>query len=105
MALLRNLRGIFTEISDEKIVDDVLEKLKAGVLKGRQFPFRYLSAYKAISGSGAYWISRIQSALEECINISCDNLPRLPGRCAFLTDNSGSTRGAFTSEYGTMTIA
>ncbi len=105
MALLRNLRGIFTEISNEKIVDDVLGKLKAGVLKGRQFPFRYLSAYKALSGSGAYWISRIQSALEECINISCDNLPRLPGRCAFLTDNSWSTQDTFTSEYGTMTIA
>lgn len=105
MALLRNLRGIFTEIGDEKTVNYVLSNLKAGVKKGRQFPFRYLSAYKAVNASNVFRKNRILSALEDCMNISCENLPKLPGRSAFLTDNSGSAWGECTSEYGTMTIA
>lgn len=105
MALLRNLRGIFSEISGEKIVDDVLGNLKAGVRNGRQFPFRYLSAWKAVNESDVFCKSRILSALEECMNISCENLPKLPGRSAFLTDNSGSAWNECTSEYGTMRIA
>lgn len=47
MALLRNLRGIFTEVTDRKVATEILEKLKAGVLHGKQFPFRYYSAFKA----------------------------------------------------------
>ena len=48
MALLRNLRGIFTEIEDLKICKKLLAELKEGVVGGKQFPFRYWSALKAV---------------------------------------------------------
>jgi polyhydroxyalkanoate synthesis regulator phasin len=51
MALLRNLRGIFTEINDSTIRDKVLDNLKKGVLKGRQFPFRYYTAKQVIEST------------------------------------------------------
>ena len=105
MALLRNLRGIFSEVDDSDVLANVLESLKRGVRKGKQFPFRYLSAWRAVESEGASWSGQVQQALEECINISCANLPKMPGRSAFLSDNSGSAWGTCTSEYGTMQVA
>ena len=105
MALLRNLRGIFSEVSDPETRKKALEQLKRGVRKGKQFPFRYLSAWKAVEAEGRPWARQVKNALEECMKIACDNLPAMEGRCAFLTDNSGSAWGACTSEWGTMQVA
>lgn len=105
MALLRNLRGIFSEVRDADVRREALEQLERGVKKGRQFPFRYLSAWKAVSETGQVWTSQVKSSLESCIDRACENLPALPGRCAFLTDNSGSAWGTCTSEWGTMQVA
>ena len=105
MALLRNLRGIFTEVQDEAVRKSVLEALKKGAARGRQFPYRYLSAWKAAEKEGGPWSVPVKNALEECMRISCEALPRLPGRCAFLTDNSGSAWETLTSEWGTMKVA
>jgi hypothetical protein len=49
--------------------------------------------------------SIIKDALEECIDIACDNMPKLKGKTMCLSDNSGSAWGTFTSEYGTVTVA
>lgn len=105
MALLRNLRGIFSEVQDFDVRERVLEQLLRGVRKGRQFPFRYLSAWRAVEDEGRPWSRQVQHALEQCMNIACESLPKLPGRCAFLSDNSGSAWGACTSEWGTMQVA
>lgn len=105
MALLRNLRGIFSEVHDSETRKMALEQLKCGVRKGKQFPFRYLSAWKAVEAEGRPWARQVKNALEECMKIACDNLPAMEGRCAFLTDNSGSAWGACTSEWGTMQVA
>ena len=106
MSLLRNLRGIFTEIDDFDFCKKVMEQLKSGVRYGKQFPFRYYSAYKAVeSDRNVHHKPVILDALEECIDISCDNMPKLKGKTMCLSDNSGSAWGAFTSEYGTVTIA
>lgn len=105
MALLRNLRGIFKEVKDAEIREKTLDLLKHGVLKGKQFPFRYLSAWKAVEAEGRPWSCQVQNALEDCMKIACENLPALQGRCAFLSDNSGSAWGACTSEWGTMQVA
>ena len=105
MALLRNLRGIFTEVQDPDTREKALELLKRGVRKGKQFPFRYLSAWNAAEKEGRSWSRRVQNALEDCMGIACENLPSLPGRSAFLTDNSGSAWGVCTSEWGTMKVA
>lgn len=107
MALLRNLRNIATEIHDRAFIEKILTDLKGGVLTGKQFPFRYKSAYDIFNTIGNDFPNRmmIMDALEECIDISIENLPKLPGRTIILTDNSGSAWNGFTSEYGNTTIA
>lgn len=106
MALLRNLRGVFTEVDDLDFCKKYLDRLKKGVEKGKQFPFRYWSAYQAVSSSyDVHHKSVILDALEECMDISMKNLPHIKGKTAVLTDNSGSAWGAIPSEYGTVKIA
>ena len=106
MALLRNLRGIFSEISKIDQATEILEKLKKGVANGKQFPFRYYSAYRTIKNENSINFKvAILDALEECIDISISNMPKLDGTVACLSDNSGSSWGTFNSEYGTVTVA
>lgn len=105
MALLRNLRGIFSEVDDVDFCVEVLQKLKDGVKEGKQFPFRYYSALKSIMNSDCNHKPLIIDALEECIDSSCQNMPKLKGRTMCLSDNSGSAWGAIPSEYGTVRIA
>ena len=105
MTLLRNLRGVFSEVDDLEFCKKYLTALKAGVLSGKQFPFRYYSAYMAVKNSDCNHKSVIMDALEECIDISMENVPKLKGKTMCLSDNSGSAWGAITSEYGTTTIA
>ena len=105
MALLRNLRGIFTETEDADLCRNTMQKLKDGVLSGRQFPFRYFTAMKVVERSDVHHKGMILDTLEECMDISCDNMPRLKGRTMCLSDNSGSAWGGLTSEYGSVTVA
>lgn len=106
MALLRNLRGVFTEVDDLEFCKKYLDRLKKGVEKGKQFPFRYWSAYQAVSSSyDVHHKSVILDALEECMDISMNNLPEIKGKTAVLSDNSGSAWGAIPSEYGTVKVA
>lgn len=106
MALLRNLRGVFTEVDDLDFCKKYLDRLKKGVEKGKQFPFRYWSAYQAVNGSrDVHHKSVILDALEECMDISMKNLPEIKGKTAVLSDNSGSAWGAIPSEYGTVKVA
>ena len=105
MAKLRNLRGIFTEIEDIEFCKQFLEDLKSGVLAGKQFPFRYYSAIKAIKDSDCHHKPLIMDALEECVDIALGNMPKLKGKTMCLSDNSGSAWGTFNSEYGTVTVA
>ena len=73
---------------------------------GRQYPFRYYSALQAIRGQpGVCHLPLLMDALEECMDIACENMPVLRGRTMCLSDNSGSAWGSCTSEYGTVTVA
>lgn len=103
MALLRNLRNFLKENgSDSSLIHDIIDYLKNGVKNGKQFPFRYYAAKQAVEEcANAY----VNDGLEECIDISAAELPKLKGRVMCLTDNSGSAWGAFTSEYGSNEIA
>ncbi|MFA6842992.1 MAG: hypothetical protein WCR33_01170 [Bacilli bacterium] len=108
MALLKNLRNIFSELDtgDIELAEEILLQLKGGVLGSMQFPFRYYNAYRVISGVDEIAFGgKILDALDECIDISVENLPKLSGRTACLSDNSGSAWGAFNSEYGSVTVA
>jgi len=105
MALLRNLRGIFTEVNDTELAKKVMADLKGGVPHGKQFPFRYYTAYKQIDDIDINHKGMILDTLEECLDISIANFPRLKGKVACLSDNSGSSWGQMTSEYGKTHIA
>jgi hypothetical protein len=99
MALLRNLRNLL-----EKSVspDLFLTKLVEGAPSGKQLPFRYYSAYKAVQKLAN---AQVSEAIERCLRLSLGNLPYFSGRVASLCDNSGSAWGTTTSSMGTMHIA
>lgn len=105
MALIRNLRNIFSEIDNIAIADAVIAELKRGVLHGKQFPFRYYSAYKAIRDSDVHHKDILLDALEDCVDIAIENMPQLSGKTICLTDNSGSAWGTIPTEYGSVTVA
>ena len=99
MALLRNIRNLLEhEIAPEQFVD----KLRAGVADGKQLPFRYYSAYRAVEATAP---KPVLTALEDCLTLALGNLPRFSGRVMSLCDNSGSARGATTSSMGTVQIS
>lgn len=105
MAMLRNVRGVFTEIDDINLCKVYIAKLKDGVLSGKQFPFRYYSAIKAIESSSCHHKPIIIDGLEECMDIATANCPKLKGKTMCLSDNSGSAWGSINSEYGSVVVA
>lgn len=105
MALLRNIRGVFTEVDDLEFCREYMTAIKDGVVKGKQLPFRYYAAIRAIEGSNCNHKSFIINALEECMDIALENFPKLKGRTMCLSDNSGSAWETFNSEYGSVTVA
>lgn len=107
MALLRNLRGIFIENHNNyELVEQVSKLLLSGVENGKQFPFRYYSAIMAVSGMSPFTgKNTLLDTLNMCLDKSMCNFPKLSGKTACLSDNSGSAWGTFNSEYGSVTVA
>ena len=99
MALLRNLRNLYNADVDFELYS---EKLLNGVEGGKQLPFRYYSAYKAVSNCNS---PRMNDLLAQCMEKAFANCPKLSGTVACLSDNSGSAWGTLTSELGSMHIA
>lgn len=94
MALIRNLRN-FDEagVSDAaaKVVIDKLQDPEV-IARSRQFPYRFLSAYRAAPSL------RWGYALERAIQHSAQNVPALPGRTLVLVDTSGSMQTALSGK-------
>jgi hypothetical protein len=108
MALLRNLRGIFSDTTVGFSIDEaksLMELLKSGVKNGKQFPYRYYSAYNEIQKVELKHKQLIKDTLEECLDMAMDNFPKLKGNTVCLSDNSGSAWETIPSEYGSVTIA
>lgn len=105
MALLRNIRGVFTEVEDIEFCKKYMQKIKDTVVGSKQFPFRYYSALTAVKLSNCHHKPIIIDALEECMDIALANYPKLKGKTMCLSDNSGSAWGMFNSEYGSVTVA
>ena len=86
MALLRNLRNFDEAGVSAEVAASVAAKLSDPdeVAKSRQFPLRFLSAYKAAPSL------RWAQALETALNLSLSNVPSLRGRSLILWDCSGS---------------
>jgi hypothetical protein len=101
MALLRNLRNLYEAEVDFNLYN---QKLIDGVKGGKQLPFRYYSAFKAIKNAGIE-DPKMHDLIEECLEKSFENAPHFNGKVACLSDNSGSAWGTLTSELGTMKVA
>lgn len=100
MALLRNLRGFDEAGVSDAVAQTVAARLAdpAEVVASRQFPFRFLSAWKAVQGM------RWAQALETALGHSLANVPALKGRTLILVDQSGSMYWA-NSAYSQVTLA
>jgi hypothetical protein len=99
MALLRNLRNLLEKDVPTNLF---LSKLIVGAATGKQLPFRYYSAYKAVEKLAK---PNVMDALETCLEAVMGSLPHFAGRVASLCDNSGSAWGTTTSSMGTMHVA
>ena len=90
MAYLRNLRNILqADPSNLQTVLDIIENPDR-VKKSKQLPFRYLSAYKAVSDIAG---SKVFDVLENALEVSVENMPRLSGTTVIAVDVSGSMGG------------
>lgn len=86
MALLRNLRNFDEAGVSDEVAATVIAKLTdpEQVMRSRQLPMRFLSAYKAAPSL------RWSAALEKALGLSLANVPSLSGRTLILWDCSGS---------------
>lgn len=95
MALLRNLRNIINaNPSNIEKVYSTIENPEA-VRKSKQLPFRFLSAYKELAGIGG---SRVFDVLENAVEASIENMPKISGTTVIAVDVSGSMGGAISSK-------
>lgn len=99
-ALLRNLRN-FEEAGIDRATKDYVAKVLAAperVVKSRQLPLRFLSAYRNLSSDF------FRQPLDDALNASLANVPALSGNTLILVDRSGSMFNT-TSNRGTASWA
>lgn len=94
MATLRNLANFLENKISDAAVKNVVNYLKneKAVMNSKQLPFRYFSAYREIENRGKKNpnVTAFMDALEDAIEISVKNLPRMSGTTFFMADQSGS---------------
>lgn len=88
MAILRNLRNIIACGADVEAALEVIENPVA-VRRSRQLPFRFYSAWRELDLAGMV-TTRVSQALENALEVSCENVGRMSGRTAIFIDTSGS---------------
>ncbi|MEV2239601.1 TROVE domain-containing protein [Micromonospora sp. NPDC049891] len=100
MALLRNLRNFDQAGVSDEVATQVAARLAdpEQVAKSRQFPFRFLAAYR--NAPSLRW----GHALDRALTASLSNVPELLGRTLVLVDRSGSMFGRM-SEKSELTSA
>ncbi len=87
MAALRNLRNML--YVNPSNFDNILNMLanKQQVLKSKQLPFRFLSAYRQVQEMAS---SKVLDTLEQATKHSVANLPKLKGKTVIAIDVSAS---------------
>ena len=101
MAMLKNLRNfLLTGANIDAVVDQFTNP--EAVLNGKQFPFSYLTAFRAVQqvrnhlkptyDMQAYTenVGVVMDALQTALDISVANVPKLRGKSLILVDHSGS---------------
>jgi hypothetical protein len=86
MACIRNLRNFDEAGVSDEVADTLARRLSnpVQVARSRQFPYRFLSAYRAAPSL------RWGYALEKALAAATASIPDLPGRTLVLVDTSGS---------------
>lgn len=94
MACLRNLRNIIN--ANPSNIQKVFDKLenRNEVIKSKQMPFRFMSAYREVPKSS----SKVLDVLENAIEYSVANMPRLEGKTVIAIDVSGSMSSLISSK-------
>ena len=71
------------------------------VRKSRCFPYQLLTAYHGVSGDMP---RELTEALQDAMEIACENVPEIPGRVLLFPDTSGSMSSPATgTRYGSTT--
>ena len=96
MALMRNLRNILEAHVDEQTLMDVAERIAnpQEVARAKQFPFRYLAAYKELVNVPSANTPLLLDALENAASVSADGIVGFSpeSRVMIACDMSGSMR-------------
>lgn len=100
MALIRNLRNLLKHDVD---VTQAIVKLTDpdAIRHSKQFPFRFLSAFREVEKMGDGNEQKrmaILEALETAMDLSVSNLPKFEGITAAFADNSGSMTDKISSK-------
>lgn len=103
MAKLRNLRNFLkNDVNIEPVVSH-LTNVNA-VKNSKQFPFRFYSAYRELTNTSEgdpFKKQKLLSAVEQALEQSVDNLPKLKGKTFITCDESGSMESAL-NRYSTV---
>jgi hypothetical protein len=100
MAVLRNLRNFLKVGLDVAPVSAILTNPEQ-VAKSKQFPYRFLSAYKVLeteSEGDAFARQKLMEAVSVALELSTANLPHWKGRTFVSSDNSGSMDSPLTDK-------
>ncbi len=90
MATLRNLNNLVKNGISKNAKAKVIEKLtsKEEVHKSKQLPFRFVTAYKNVTGD-----RELTDAISVAMDHAVDNVPKLKGKTLIAVDTSGSMSG------------
>ncbi len=97
MAQLRNLRNCLQDSTVTQADILLLCKMlsdKNAVLYSKQFPFRFLSAYREVEKIAHPLSPQVLDALETAVSYSLENIPNLAGTTLIASDVSGSMETA-----------
>jgi len=107
MALMRNLRNFMEKNVSRENLDIVYSKIRDPELvhKAKQFPYRYWTAWNMMNNMGTMESKRAAKALEDAMEISVENVPKITGKTLVIVDVSGSMRGKRLSKNSEVTCA
>ncbi|HLP21369.1 MAG TPA: TROVE domain-containing protein [Chitinophagales bacterium] len=102
MAVLRNLRNIL----DAKVSEQAIQKVCSyisnanAVAKSKQFPFRFVSAYRELKNVNSGYAAQVLDALEDAITASAANIAGYDGNTSVVVavDFSGSMQTAMSAK-------
>jgi 60 kDa SS-A/Ro ribonucleoprotein len=93
---------VFEGAEGKTLIKLVAERLanEDEIKRARVFPYQLLVAYKNVDAGTPM---EIQNALQEAMEIACQNVPAIEGNLVLCPDVSGSMRSAVTGDRGSAT--